>query len=44
MKGKFKAGMWTALFAGVGFIAALLLIKWGDENDVPVLTDAYSVL
>ena len=44
MKKNFKAGMWTALFAGIGFVVALLVIKWGDENDVPLLTDAYSVL
>lgn len=24
----------------VGVVVALLAIKWGDDNDVPLLTDA----
>jgi len=43
MKDLKKYGVQFVVFAGM-FVGALLLIRWGDDNDIPGLTDAYDVL
>lgn len=39
MNAKQKGFLLTAATAAVGLIAALWVIKWGGENDIPVLED-----
>lgn len=44
MSKKFMAVMKAAVPVMIGFGALVLLARWGDDNDVPVLQDIYDVI